>query len=484
MSRKLRGLDIRRDVVSAVVVKSGIKGSWIEGHTHVPISASGQSFDEALRRSLDIITEQIQVSDAVCIVSLPAADVTYRNMKAPFKEVKKLRQILPFELETDLPYQAEDIAFDFKVLENALDNQNPLLFAAVIEKQRVAALVDLLKQFDMQPDILTVGGYAMGQYLARLTREKQNRVFLDIGSVNATMVLSLSGDVCLVRTFPLVDAEKQGMDLLCSQVNQTLLAFEQKTGLNCSMDDIRITGPGSTDTDIEPLFEKALGAPVGHVDLMEMSPKIRRSLRGEDWQPRLMDGALSLALSELSGFDSFNFRRGRMGMEKVWIENKKDILKTCCLGGFVALLFLGYSIVSTYTLKQRVEAKKSEIVAVFQSTFPEVTQIVDPVHQMRMKLEAAEKNISFPGELNSAVKTIDILNDISRLIPEKQDVELVSIIVGSDHVVVSGNTDTFNAVDDMKSGLEGSDIFESVSISSANMDKTGKRVRFKLKVAL
>jgi len=103
---------------------------------------------------------------------------------------------------------------------------------------------------------------------------------------------------------------------------------------------------------------------------------------------------------------------------------------------------------------------------------------------MRVKLEAAGKSTSLPGDVTASVKTIDILNDISRLIPEKQDVELVSIVVGSGNVVVTGNTDTFNAVDDMKSGLERADNFQSVSISSANMDHSGSRVRFKLKVVL
>ena len=68
--------------------------------------------------------------------------------------------------------------------------------------------------------------------------------------------------------------------------------------------------------------------------------------------------------------------------------------------------------------------------------------------------------------------------------PKNLDVELMSIVSGADNVVVSGNTDTFNAVDDIKTGLEESDIFETVSISSATMDKSGKRVRFKIKVAL
>ena len=324
----------------------------------------------------------------------------------------------------------------------------------------------------------------MGQYLSRMSEEKRCQMFLDLGDTYTTMVLSLSGDVCLVRTFPIVASDTIKIRSICSQINRTLLSFEQKSGLNCDIHEIRITGSNVTAADVDQDLETFFGAPVTRADLLESSGKIVLSSKGENWQPHLMDGALSLVLNELSGFDVLNFRRGRMGMEKVWLENKKDILKTCCLGGIVALLFLGYSIVNYYALKQRVETKHAEIIEIFQKTFPDVTQIVDPVHQMRVKLEAAGKSISLPGEFASSVKTIDILNDISRLIPEKQDVELVSIVIGSDNVVVSGNTDTFNAVDDMKSGLERADNFQSVSISSANMDQAGTRVRFKLKVAL
>jgi len=484
MSRKILGLDIRRDAVSAIVVKSGMKGSWIESHASVSISVKEASFEEELKRSLESIRGQVDITDAVCIVALPAVDVTYRNMEAPFKEVKKVRQVLPFELETDLPYQVEEIAFDFIMLDIPLESDTPQLFAAAIEKQRVAVLLDLLNTFKIEPDILTIGGYAMGQYLSRLSGKKHCQVFLDIGDSYTTMVLSVSGDVCLVRTFSIAGLDKSKLRWLYSQINRTLLAFERKSGVTCEIDEVQITGSCLAAADVGPDLEALFGVPVTHADLMETSGKIVLSSKEKAWTPFLMDGALSLVLNELSGFDTLNFRRGRMGIEKAWIENKRDILKTCCLGGVVALMFLGYSIVNYYNLKQRVETKHAEILQIFQTTFPEVTQIVDPVHQMRVKMEELGKGASQPGEFAASVKTIDILNDISRLVPEKQDVELVSIIVGSDNVVVSGNTDTFNAVDDMKSGLEKAEIFKSVSISSANMDKSGKRVRFKLKVAL
>lgn len=484
MSRKILGLDIRYDAVSAVIVKSGMSGSWIESYARIPISVKETSFEEGLKRSLERICGQIDITDAVCIVSLPAVDVTYRNLKAPFKEVKKVRQILPFELETDLPYQVEDIVFDFNMLEASLETDSPQLFAAVMEKQRIAVLIDLLNPFKIEPDILTIGGYAMGQYLSRLTGEKHCQVFLDIGDIYTTMVLSLSGDVCLVRTFSMVASDTSKRRTICTQINRTLLAFEQKSRLACDVDEIRITGTHSTTADVHQDLETFFGTPVTRADLMKSSGKIVLSSKSSNWKPHLMDGALSLVLNELSGFDALNFRQGRMAMEKVWLENKKDILKTCCLAGIVALLFLGSSMINYYSLKQRVETKQNQVLEIFKTTFPEVTQIVDPVHQMRVKLEDTAKSMSQPGEFAASVRTIDILNDISRLIPEKQDVELVSIVMGSDNVVISGNTDTFNAVDDMKSRLERADIFKNVSISSANMDKSGTRVRFKLKVVL
>jgi hypothetical protein len=197
-----------------------------------------------------------------------------------------------------------------------------------------------------------------------------------------------------------------------------------------------------------------------------------------------MDSALALVLNELSGFDILNFRQGRLAVEKAWGEHKRDILKTGILAGVVVVLFFVNSMIEYYALKRQVETKRMEVVEIFKSTFPEVKNIVDPVHQMRLEVETAGKEISSPGEFEDSIRRIDILNDISRFIPAESDVELISIVIGSDNMVISGNTDTFNTVDDMKSGLEKAEAFSSVSISSANMDPSGKRVRFKLKVTL
>ena len=49
-------------------------------------------------------------------------------------------------------------------------------------------------------------------------------------------------------------------------------------------------------------------------------------------------------------------------------------------------------------------------------------------------------------------------------------------------VRLTGETDTFNAVDSIKSGLESSPHFSAVNISSAKLDRKGKRVQFEIRM--
>ena len=58
------------------------------------------------------------------------------------------------------------------------------------------------------------------------------------------------------------------------------------------------------------------------------------------------------------------------------------------------------------------------------------------------------------------------------------------MVISSETVLISGNTDEFKSVDDIKSKLEQIDFFKKVTINSTNLDRTGKEVRFQLKVEL
>ena len=82
------------------------------------------------------------------------------------------------------------------------------------------------------------------------------------------------------------------------------------------------------------------------------------------------------------------------------------------------------------------------------------------------------------------VNTIDILMQLSRSIPKEIDVLFTRLVLGGDGLTLSGETTAFNVVDDIKNGLEQNGMFQAVTIASANMEKSGSKVRFILKLTL
>ncbi|MBE9573538.1 MAG: PilN domain-containing protein [Proteobacteria bacterium] len=107
---------------------------------------------------------------------------------------------------------------------------------------------------------------------------------------------------------------------------------------------------------------------------------------------------------------------------------------------------------------------------------------MDPVQQMKVKItELKSSAFSLPG-MRGDQRVIDLLRDISLKIPRSLDVTVSTMVVDPETVKIKGETDTFNTVDIVKRRLEPSEYFGEVTISSANLDRSGKRVQFEIKL--
>lgn len=125
---------------------------------------------------------------------------------------------------------------------------------------------------------------------------------------------------------------------------------------------------------------------------------------------------------------------------------------------------------------------KQEITTVFKKTCPEVTRIVDPVQQLKVKI--AESKKSSTGLNGANITVLRILKDISRLVPESTDFLVTRFTFDGKSIEIKGETDNFNAVDNIKTDLGKSSYFKNVTTSSAARIKKGKRVGFDLRMEL
>jgi len=482
MKRKILGLDIRQDAVSAVLIKSGIKGAAIEAHLHVPLS-DGKADETDWVDPLETIVKKMDISDSLCVASLPADEISYRNIQVPFKGQKKIKKILPYELEPTFPFPTDDLIIDFITvkLPDSINDNN--LIAAAVEKSKLQSFLDTLATFNIAPETVTVGGYPIAVCLTHLLDNRKNWLVVDIDSNKVAIFFMLSGGICLIRSFPIrADARSYKIKSLCSIIRQTHAALEKMIGSEFDLEGLFITGCGLDDLGFEQDMAQALGLPIHRIDLLRDTDLIKHQNPPKSWVPFLMDNALSLALLEVAGADRLNFRKGPFASKKFWEENKKSLIQTGIILALVVALAFFNVFIDSYFMGKRLARLDRQITEIFTSTFPDVKKIVDPVQQMRIKVAAVRKKMLFSGEGETPIRAIDILNNISQRIPRETDVTLTRMVIGSENVVISGDTDTFNSVDNIKSRLDQVDAFKKITISSANINKSDNRVRFKLKI--
>jgi hypothetical protein len=258
--------------------------------------------------------------------------------------------------------------------------------------------------------------------------------------------------------------------------------MRENLGIGVNPSVVFSTGPQSRLLAAGNGASTLLGVPVKSIAELRTFPRLTGSLDTPEWQSGRLDIALALALMETEAVGGVNFSTERSTIQHYWSEYRGNIILTAVLIILTFTAALAGQLLDVNAKGRRLAEMDRQIETVFKSTFPEVTRVVNPLQQMRVKIkEAGDENTGF--DLSGArVRVIDILNGLSQQIPSSVDVEFNRLVLGADNVVLSGDTDTFNTVDDIKGRLEKEDIFKLVTISSADLEKSGKRVRFKLKL--
>ncbi|MGW8301167.1 MAG: type II secretion system protein GspL [Desulfobacterales bacterium] len=483
MSRKVLGIDIRNETVTAVLLQSSLREHRVEDFIHLPFSGP-EDPERSLSSALQTLTEKMDLTGSDYVVSIPANQVIFRNLKIPFSNSKKIRMVLPFELETTLPYAAEDLVIDFQTLNGTPAGDKTELIAAAIEKSKLSPYLDALATIQADPEKLTLGGLPTALCLANLAEPEEDQLFVEIDDTYGTLFVMAGGRLQLIRSFPLPPAGPSKVPQLCAQIQQTLAAFLESSQLNFEPIELVANGIGLDKTDIIPQLSRALDIPVKNASIADRLDIPIESNAESTWIPAQMDNALALALMEVEGYAGLNFHKGQFAAQKFLAKHKGPLIKTGILAAAVLVLFFFNLMMEAHMLNKHLSRIDSQMAQVFKATFPAVKSIRYPYQEMQAKIQETKKTAAFEAEAGPHIRSIDILNSISEQIPESITVNLTRLVIQPDNVVISGTTDTYNSVDGIKGRLEKVPQFEKVTISSSNIDRSGNEVRFILKVEL
>jgi hypothetical protein len=101
---------------------------------------------------------------------------------------------------------------------------------------------------------------------------------------------------------------------------------------------------------------------------------------------------------------------------------------------------------------------------------------------MRLALQEVREKNTFTGSMDAGISNVELLKEMSLAVPAGLDVEITRLVRGDEDMIITGNTDTFQTVDEVKGSLEKSKMWKAITITSANLDNTSNRVEFRLKI--
>ncbi len=482
MSRSILSLDIRNEGTTALRLETGIKGPWIEGCVYIPTRYTSEGTSD-LAATLAVAAEEMDISGAAAIVALPAEHITIRNIQVPFKEKKKISQVLPFELEPMLPQPVDGLVIDFHTAGSSENGGITQVVAAGIEITTLNDYTEALSSRGIRPKSITIGGCALAAAMGRYADTPADWMIVDVDPGKATIIGVSSGKVCFVRALPERTGEAPSAATITRGIRHILLSAEEVTHVTFDPNLLFLSTNLPETEDLAANLSAAFDFPVEQTDLLRRPDVLKQPFTGST-EGMSIDIALAMALAEAEGTDLLNLRKGPLPEANFWRENKKRLVQSGILAAGALLLMASYHAVDAYRVKQQIAGLDRQIAQTFKTSLPQGTPMVKPLEQMQRELNETKKKAGIPDSPRESIPTIDILNQISTGIPKETDVQLTRLVIGDGTIQITGDTDTFNAVDGMKSRLEQATSFETVTITSATMDKSGSRVRFKLKVEL
>jgi general secretion pathway protein L len=494
MPQRIFSLEIGDTELKASVLQTSFRDYKVAAFHREPLLNGGMP--EQVKRFL---AQHAEAGDTV-LSALRGDMVTWRTFFLPFRDMKKVAQTVPFELESNVPFGLDEVIVDYQILHR--DRAGTTVLAALVQKEDLERHLELLKSSGVDPKIVDVGPLAALNTLNLVPDLPPTYLFADFASHATTLAVYRERELAGLRTLTGASfdaaaaangngappeehqARETALDVegLVSDVRWSFLALN-----GAPLDDgmvCYVAGDRAIVDAVERRLAEELPAVLRRLDRLAL-----RNL-GADVvaDAPAFSSSLGLALREVSPSNTLgvNFRRGEYTFHATQQELRKAVRAVVVLGVIVVVLTLVDMGMKRYELAQQVAALDSQIQRVFSATLPELGRVANPKAVLLEQTEGLRKSVDILNDIVpvSSSTSIDILRAAAAAVPSKTRIDCEDYTMDPDAVRVRCNTDTFEAVDTIKEELLHTGYFSEVEVKDAKQPPKGTGVDFRLTLKL
>lgn len=222
MAQHILGLDLGAHAVKAVLLESTYRGYAVAGVARAEVAAAAPPGPDAP----PLLARQAAALEALlaaqgwrvdtAVVAFPGAGVASYLVTLPFTDLRRIEQTIAFEVEGQIPFELDTVAWDWQPL-GARDGRTDLL-VGVARKEELAALLAALASAGIDPRAVVPAAPAYAALAAAgalpaeaaLAAEpspggpapEPATLLLDLGAERTSLCVVAGGGCVAARTFP------------------------------------------------------------------------------------------------------------------------------------------------------------------------------------------------------------------------------------------------------------------------------------------
>ena len=478
MAQRILALELVGDRVRAAAAER----SW-NSFTLTGVYDKVRADDEAdLSGALSRLVAEAGQPDIV-ISALPPDLVAKRLLDLPFKDSRRLHQVVPFALEEHLPFPVDNATVAFTRVARG-EGDHTLVMAAMVRKADLQHHLDLLQKAGLDPKIVTLAPLALAAMFTRGGNGNGNKPMAhlvvegDESSTSAVLVdldgtpralRSMSGG--LMTSDGSVVSPEEAAPILNS-VRQTLLAH----GEEIDQTEVIVAGAAAAYPKVRGLLSESLAMAVRDGGAFDYTGIFEGSVPNTG----KYSSCVAMLLGELPSkpLDLINFRQGEfMFRGRIRGDLTPFYTSGMLLGALLAVIVFHFILGVSANL-HRLHKLNAEITAVAGPALGEP----DPANakvELQTGIVKMNKRLNLIGG-NLTHSPLDTLVAISRALPPRFPVQMADVQIDSQGLRVTGQADSFSTVDQAKRALDASGFFGAIEVAHAKAGSDPSKVDFRM----
>lgn len=178
---RILGVDVQSSGISAVEVETAFGRFEVRELHEVKFDPNVPIEQLNTAGAVQGLIQSLSKKPDRVVIAAPTEGSTFRNLQMATKDRKAIQSALDYELEDDLPFEAENIHYEYSILKSS--GAGSLVHVGAVKKSVLIPLLEQYQAAGVDPDVITTEPWAL--------RSVYSRIFGKEGSSETVLLVGL-----------------------------------------------------------------------------------------------------------------------------------------------------------------------------------------------------------------------------------------------------------------------------------------------------